>query len=83
MTDEIIAILDLWWWPYGGSNSWNPIIQYKKAMKRQQYFGMERSAPQTRTIPTVPTCEEEAEILLLFSVLMIIIISIEYIGIIY
>jgi len=80
MTNEIIAMLDVWWLPYWGSNFWNPIIQPMKAIKRQQCFGLERTSPQAGTMPTIRTCKEETEILLLFSVLIIIIINITYIG---
>jgi len=79
MTDEIIAILDWWWWwPHQESNSAKPIIQYKKAIKEQQSSSFERVAPEAQTIPT---CENESEILLLFSVPIIIIAK--YIIIIY
>jgi len=83
MTDEIIEILDLWWWPYVGNPFWNPIIQYEKAIKGQQCFRIAWTAPQARTIPTIPTFKEEPEIFVLFSVLIIIIIILEYISMIY
>jgi len=74
MTDEIIAILDLGWWLSGGSNSYNAIIQFKKAIKRHESFDIERIAPQERTIYMIPTWDEEPHILLTFSVNIIIVI---------
>jgi len=64
--------------PMWESNSSKPIIQYKKALKERQRSGFGRVAPQAKTIPT---CENEAEILLLFSVPIIILTK--YIIIIY
>jgi len=81
MTDEIIAILDWRWWPYGGSNSYISIIQYKKPIKRQQFIDIWKTAMQAWTIPMTRTCEAEAEISSLFSVRNIIII--EYISFIH
>jgi len=44
---------------------------------------MKITASQEWTIPTIPTCEDEAEILLTFSVLIMINIIFKYISIIY
>jgi len=79
MTDENISILDWWSKPHRESNSSKPIIQYKKGIKEQQRLGFGRVTPQAQTIPT---CKNEAEILLVFSVLIIIIIITKYISII-
>jgi len=48
------------------SNSLKPIMQCKKAIKRQQCAGIGKVAPQARTIPTIPTCEDVAETVVLF-----------------
>jgi len=52
-------------------------------MKRQQCISIDTTAPQAQILATIPTCEEEVGMLLLFSVLNIINIDSEYIIIIY
>jgi len=79
MADEIIAILDWWWWPFRESNSPKPIIQYQKTLKRQQRSGIEKGNP---TSMNNTYLRAESEILLLFSVFIIIIIITMYISII-
>jgi len=50
---------------------------------RQQCIGIQRPASEARTIPMIFTCEEAAEIWVLLSVVISIIIIIEDNGIVY
>jgi len=57
-----------------GSNSLKDTIIMPKPMKRQECSGIERRQPHKHERTTIPTCEEEAEILLSFQLLLLLFI---------
>jgi len=58
--------------PIGESNSSKPLRHESNAVKEQHSSGFGSVAPKA---PTIPTCKKEAAILLLFSVVKILTIS--------
>jgi len=80
MTDEIIAILDRWWWPGGESNSLKTNQAIPECYKETAVLWHCKSSPSSTNDTYLRRGNWN---IIKFSVLIIIIITVEEIGIDY